>query len=199
MHDAWGAYWQYDCAHSLCNAHHLRELTFLEEQHGQAWAADMRTLLLEIKAAVARAKQAGVPQLTDAEGQAFEARYQQIVAAGRAANPPPAEARPAGQRGRRKQSKAQNLLDRLERRQAAVLAFMADFAVPFDNNQAERDVRMVKVEQKISGGFRTVEGAQMFCRIRGYISTMRKQGQHVLTALERVFTGNPLAPALAAE
>jgi transposase len=199
VHDAWSAYWTYACRHALCNAHHLRELTFLEEQHGQAWAAEMRHLLVEIKAAVEAARQAGATELAAGVVQTFAARYQQILEAGRAANPPPAEARPPGQRGRRKQSKAQNLLDRLARRQGAVLAFMADFAVPFDNNQAERDIRMMKVEQKISGGFRTAEGASMFCRIRGYISTMRKQGQHVLTALERVFTGNPLAPVFTAE
>ena len=199
VHDAWSAYWTYGCQHGLCNAHHLRELTFLEEQHGQVWAAELRRLLLEVKAAVADARQAGATQLAAAVVQDFEARYQQILGDGRAANPPPLEARPPGQRGRRKQSKAQNLLDRLEQRRTAVLAFMDDFAVPFDNNQAERDIRMVKVEQKNSGGFRTVEGAGMFCRIRGYLSPMRKQGQHVLTALERVFTGNPLAPAFAAE
>lgn len=196
VHDAWSAYWTYGCGHSLCNAHHLRELTFLVEQQGQAWAADMRTLLLEIKAAVTAAQHAGATHLLGAAVAAFETRYQQIVAAGRAAHPPPVEDRPAGQRGRRKQSKPQNLLDRFETRQPAVLAFMNDFAVPFDNNQAERDVRMVKVEQKVSGGFRTANGATMFCRIRGYISTMRKQGHHVLTALERVFTGNPISPVL---
>ena len=199
VHDAWSAYWTYACAHALCNAHHLRELTFLEEQHAQRWARDLRHLLSEIYTAVLRAKADGAARLPAAATTAFATRYGEVIAAGRVANPPPRAERPPGQRGRRKQSKAQNLLDRLETRQAAVLAFMYDFAVPFDNNQAERDIRMVKVQQKIAGGFRTVEGARMFCRIRGYISTMRKQGQHVLTALESVFTGKPLAPAFGAE
>ncbi|MCA1599383.1 MAG: IS66 family transposase [Chloroflexi bacterium] len=199
VHDAWSAYWTYDCAHALCNAHHLRELTFLEEQQGQVWAGELRRLLGEIYTAVQRAKADGADGLPPAARAAFGTRYAEVLAAGRAANPPPCAARPAGQRGRRKQSKAQNLLDRLETRQAEVLAFLDDFAVPFDNNQAERDIRMVKVQQKITGGFRTAEGASMFCRIRGYISTMRKQGQHVLTALESVFTGKPLSPVFAAE
>lgn len=199
VHDGWSAYWTYACAHALCNAHHLRELTFLEEQQAQAWAGALRCLLREIYTAVERAKADGADGLPAAVTAAFATRYAESIAAGRAANPPPREERPPGQRGRRKQSKAQNLLDRLERRQAAVLAFMYDFAVPFDNNQAERDIRMVKVQQKITGGFRTAEGASMFCRIRGYISTMRKQGQHVLTALESVFIGKPLSPVFGTE
>jgi transposase len=115
------------------------------------------------------------------------------VSEGLAANPPPP---PTGQRGRRKQSAAKNLLDRLDRHRGSVLAFMDDFAVPFDNNLAERDLRMVKVRQKISGCFRTEAGAHAFCCLRGYISTLRKQGEHVLTALQTVFTGKPFLPQL---
>jgi transposase len=118
-----------------------------------------------------------------------------LVEAGLAANPPPER---TGKRGRPKQGKGKNLVDRLSKYRREVLRFMHDFRVPFDNNQAERDLRMVKVRQKISGGFRTRRGAQMFCRIRGYISTMRKQGENVLAALESVFMGEPFVPSLRA-
>jgi transposase len=103
---------------------------------------------------------------------------------------------PTGRRGRKQQSKAKNLLDRLDQYRRETLAFMSDFALPFDNNLAERDLRMMKVQQKISGCFRTTAGATAFCRIRGYISTLKKQGQHVLAALKSVFAGNPLVPDL---
>ena len=121
-------------------------------------------------------------------------RYAHLLAAGRAANPPPAESGPP-RRGRRKQSKALNLLDRLARTDE-VLAFLDDFAIPFDNNQAEQDVRMVKVQQKVSGTFRSERGAHAFARIRGYLSTLRKQGLPALAALESVFCGHPLVPCL---
>ena len=127
----------------------------------------------------------------------FEGRYEEILNEGLLANPPP-QVKP-GQRGRKKQSKAKNLLDRLSTKREQVLAFMYDFRVPFDNNQAERDLRMMKVHQKVSGCFRSPQGADYFCRIRGYISTLRKQGEKVLGAIERVFSGNPSVPSLKAE
>lgn len=127
----------------------------------------------------------------------FEQRYQSLIEVGLKANPPPAADQSVGKKkGRVKQSPAKNLLDRLECNQAAVLAFMYHFRVPFDNNQAERDLRMMKLKQKISGGFRSVTGAQMFGRIRGYISTLKKQGLNVLEALGQVFLGNPTIPTL---
>jgi transposase len=196
VHDGWSPYWGYDCAHALCNAHHLRELTFVGERDGQAWAAQMQELLLAIKEHVAAARAAGTARLDAATQQECEARYQRILDDGLAANPPAAEARPPGRRGRPKQSKAKNLLDRLSAHRAEVLAFMYDFRVPFDNNLAERDLRMMKVQQKISGCFRSGEGATAFCCIRSYISTARKQGQQVLHALSQVFAGAPFAPSL---
>lgn len=190
VHDGWSAYAGYRCRHALCNAHHLRELTFIAEQTQQPWATGMIALLREGKAAVA-AQAAGATGLPPAGREGLCARYAALITAGLAANPPPPS---TGKRGRRKQSVAKNLLDRLDRQREWVLAFLHDFAVPFDNNLAERDLRMMKVRQKVSGCFRTQAGAAAFCRIRGYISTLRKQGKEVLAALESVFAGHPLLP-----
>ena len=129
----------------------------------------------------------------------FVARYRTLLAAGYAANPPPERTAGGPQRGRLKQSKARNLLDRLATHEAEVLAFLHDWTVPCDNNQAERDLRMIKVQQKISGTFRDAAGADAFCRIRGYIATLRKQARHVLTALAQTFAGHPPIPALQPE
>ncbi|WP_404789253.1 transposase [Altericista sp. CCNU0014] len=126
---------------------------------------------------------------------AFEVRYQVILNEGFDTNPPvPSD--PPKSRGRPKQSPAKNLLDRLQNQQTEVLRFMVDFEVPFDNNQAERDLRMMKLKQKISGGFRSLPGGQFFCRIRGYISTLKKQEQNILDRLKQFFGGNPTIPVL---
>jgi transposase len=195
VHDGWKPYRTYtQCRHALCNIHHLRELTFLEEQDHQTWAKDLKGLLLAMKAAVAQARTQGESALPVAERRAFLARYDEVLAAGVAANPPP-ERRP-GQRGRVKQSPARNLLERLLIGKEEVLAFLHDFAVPFDNNQAEQDLRMLTVQQKIAGSFRADSGAEAFARIRGYCASLRKQGVALLAALETVFTAQPLYPAL---
>jgi len=197
VHDGWSPYRNYEeCAHALCNAHHLRELTFLEEEHEQRWAGRMKALLWEIEQAVRQERAVGATELAPERIEKFERRYGRLLKTGLGANPPPKR---TGKRGRPRQSKAKNLLDRLDKHRDEVLMFMHDFRVPFDNNQAERDIRMVKVRQKISGCFRTMDGAKMFCRIRGYISTVRKQGENVLGALEGAFRGNPFVPALPAE
>jgi len=198
VHDGLTAYRQYDCAHALCNAHHLRELTAIEEHDKQPWATRMKDVLLEIKAQVDTARAQGATRFDEAVCAAFVARYQAIVAEGYAANPPPETDAEPQKRGRPKQSKARNLLDRLSRDEQAVLAFMTDWRVPFDNNQAERDLRMIKVQQKVSGCFRSPTGPVVFCRLRGYLSTLKKQGQAVLPALQSVFAGHPLLPDLAA-
>jgi len=194
VHDGWRSYWQFLCQHALCNVHHLRELTFLEEEQGQAWAAEMKELLLESKAAVAQARALGRSCLHPLEVADWKARYGALLAEGYQANPPDPPPETA-KKGRRKQSPARNLLDRLSRYQEAVLLFLDNFAVPFDNSLAERDIRMVKVQQKVSGCFRSSAGAVAFCRIRGYLSTLRKQGVAVLTALEQALVGHPLSPA----
>ena len=155
VHDGWSSYWQFLCHHALCNVHHLRELIFLDEEQQQVWAGQMKELLLDIKAAVAQARAEGRSHLHPLEVADWKARYQELLAEGYLANPPPDPPAEIGKKSRRKQSAARNLLDRLSKHQEAVLAFLDNFAVPFDNSLAERDIRMVKVQQKVSGCFRS--------------------------------------------
>jgi transposase len=194
VHDGWSSYWQFLCQHALCNVHHLRELTFLHEERQQAWAGEMQELLLDMKAAVAQARAEGRSSLHPLEVADWKACYGARLSQGYLANPPDPPPQTV-KKGRRKQSAARNLLDRLSKHQEAVLLFLDNFAVPFDNSLAERAIRMVKVQQKISGCFRSSAGAVAFCRIRGYLSTLRKQGMAVLTALEQALIGHPVSPA----
>lgn len=199
MHDHWKSYFAYtDCTHALCNAHHLRELKFIHEQYGQAWAETLAKLLVEIKRAVDTAQDDGQRALPAAAVVAFEQRYEAALKAGYQLNPqpppPPPPVTGGKKRGRPAQTPPLNLLDRLRDFQTETLAFLHDFRVPFDNNLAERDVRMVKVKQKVSGGFRTPEGAQGFAQIRGYLSTARKHTVNALAALREAFAGRPFIP-----
>ena len=195
VHDSWGAYFQYEqCGHGLCNAHHLRELTFIKEQLNQPWAQSMIDCLLKIKEDVEEAKKQSRTSLSDEQISYWRHRYQSIIAQGYRANPwhdPPKTQRT---RGRPHKGKARCLVERLDHHQEKVLAFMLDFDVPFDNNLVERDVRMAKLKQKISGTFRSAEMADAFCRIRSFISTVRKQGIQLREALESVFSSSPLTP-----
>lgn len=194
VHDGWRSYWQYACQHACCNVHHLRDLTFVEEHEQQEWASEMKEFLLDLKTAVSQARDQGRPQLAALELHDWKERYRSLLLQGFQANPPDPPGQ-AAKKGRRKQSAALNLLDRLSKEQEGVLAFADNFAIPFDNSLAERDLRMVKVQQKVSGCFRSWLGAQTFARIRGYLSTLRKQGIPLLSALEQAVLGHPVSPA----
>ncbi|WP_201385508.1 IS66 family transposase [Ktedonobacter sp. SOSP1-85] len=194
VHDGWSSYWAYGKGHALCNVHHLRELTFFAEEEHQLWASEMKVLLLLMRELVAQAKARGWNAFAEPMQVVLMEHYQQILEQGYQSVPAPPLAR-SGKRGKSKQHPVRNLLDRLRIHADAVLAFVRDFRVPFDNNLAERDLRMLKVQQKISGCFRSVQGADAFCRLRSYVSTMRKQGHRLLTALETVLAGAPLFPS----
>jgi transposase len=195
VHDDLAAYFLYELEHALCNAHHLRTLLFLLERYPQKWIEPLKDLLLKIKAKVETAKEKKQTALSLRQRNLFNKVYDQLIAQGLRSNPPPkADSRKPGQRGRLKQSPARNLLLRLREHKGAVLAFMYDFNVPFDNNQAERDLRMMKVKQKVSGGFRSTLGAQNFCQIRAYLSTARKNGVKALAALRLAFVDAPFLP-----
>jgi transposase len=191
-HDRWASYDAYrSCHHSWCGAHLVRDLTFLAEEHHQKWASALRDLLLAMHRAVEEWRAHGAMQAPLHEQAEWIAQSHELLAEGYAAQPPPRASSP-GRRGRPKQTPAQNLLDALLGQAERVLAFLTDLRVPFTNNQAERDLRMVKVHQKISGTFRSDGGATAYCRLRSYLSTMRKQGQGLLRALTAVFHGDPL-------
>jgi transposase len=193
VHDGWGSYFLYDCWHALCLVHLLRQLLFLEEEEQLAWAKELKDLLLDMKDATKQAREQGKLWLDPLEGVDGQARFLELLDEGDQTHPHATA--PPGHRGRVKPSVARNLLDRLRKHQSAVLAFLEDLRVPFDNNQAERDIRMVKVQQKVSGCFRSLAGAQGFCRIRGYLSTLRKQGRPLLSALQATLRGHPVLPS----
>ena len=192
IHDCWAPYFSFDVPHGLCNAHLCRELVFVEEVLGQAWARPFRLFLEDVLAATYGHRERQTV-FSPEELVLLKARYDDLIARGWAENPRP-EAGPK-RRGRPKKTKAQNLLSRLELHKESVLAFMVDLSVPFTNNLAERDLRMLKVKQKISGGFRTLPGARRFAKIRAYISTAMKNGQNLLDALTGAFLGTPFIPA----
>mgnify|MGYP001826373452 CR=1 FL=1 len=197
VHDFWKSYQSFDqCSHAYCNAHLLRELVFIYEQYEQSWAMEMIQLLVAIKNEVDA--QLDTANSLPAESLRFFAdRYDQLVNQGLEMNPTPNKL--PNRRGRVKQSKPKNLLDRLHEHQSEILSFMYDFRIPFDNNLAERDVRMIKLKQKISGAFRTQDGADTFCHIRSYISTVRKQGANVIDAISNALLHQPFIPGTSSE
>lgn len=197
VHDGWMPYKALPCQHALCNAHHLRELTYLLEEQGQAWAGDMIELLTHashidnVNCADGQTPNYDAPKY---QSQVRDLRhlYDAILAQGQQANP---IALSTGKRGRPKQSKATNLIARLRHYSDDVWRFMTRADVPFTNNLAEQAVRMPKVKQKVSGCFRTLQGVQTYCVIRSYCATMHKQGANIFEALVASFKGAPLQPS----
>jgi len=181
-HDHWKPYFRYSCVHALCNAHHLRELEWCVDFEQQVWAQRMKDLLVEIND-----QKAKIGFVSQEHQDMFQKRYRTILTQGEGECP--ITEKPEGQRGRTKKSKSRNLLDRLRNFEQETLRFMRQSLVPFTNNQGESDIRMTKVQQKISGCFRSMEGARNFCRIRGYISTCRKNHFNPTEALRLLFEG----------
>jgi len=184
-HDHWKSYYQYGSAHSLCNAHHLRELQRAFEQDGQKWAPKMSDLLIEIH----QATESAGGRLNQMESEIYRKRYRQLLQEADIECPAPDETKKKGRRGKIARSKSRNLLERLRDFEDDTLRFMDETIVPFSNNQAENDLRMTKVQQKISGCFRSMQGAKIFCRIRSYLTTCRKQGVTSSEALRLLFEG----------
>ena len=169
VHDHWKPYLTYDCDHALCNAHHIRELQWVIDFKQQKWAKLMQSLLARIN----KKKIEFGGELTDRQKKIYRTKFREVISVGRR-EVPIIVPRVGGPR-RVKQTKERNLLDRLDKFEDQTLAFMEKSNVPFTNNQAERDIRMAKTHQKISGCFRSMNGAKYFCRIRGYLLTMRKR------------------------
>lgn len=196
VHDGWPQYRSYrDVTHALCNAHHLRELLAVIEAdaEGQSWAVQADRFLRRLHEKVLAARDAGQDQLPGPALAGYRRAWGRIIALGHRQNPPPTIR--IGRRGPIGRTPAANLLRRLDEHRADVLRFAHDFRVPFDNNLVERDIRMIKIQQKISGSWRTTTGADRFFKIRGYISTARKQGQSLLEALTTLAAGQPWLPA----
>ncbi len=193
IHDFWKSYNEYECAHGLCNVHHLRDLTFCSEIEKNTWATKMKQFLLELEQEVNQAKQLNAKCLTPRQLCSWQDKYDHLLKAGWEAHPLPAKQQ--GKRGAIKKTKTQNLLQRFEQYKESILAFACDFNIPFGNNLAEQAIRMIKVKQKISGCFRTEQGAIQFATIRSFISTMKKQGKNIFCALDDLRTGNNIALA----
>lgn len=191
VHDCWGSYWKYsDCLHAICCAHLLRELNGMEENHPeQTWVKEFKNLLLEMK----KVKDKAVAQEKEAVSyyylHKFDKRYDEIIQQAYEENPLPEST--SKKRGRKKKTKVLNLVGRLENYTESVCLFIKNLSVPVDNNQAERDLRMIKVKTKVSGCFRSEEGAQEYLTIMSYIGTAHKHGINAYTAIREALSGNP--------
>jgi transposase len=200
VHDGWRPYAGYGCEHALCNAHHLRELVFVLESTQQPWAQQMIDLLCQAKREVALSLASGNTALDQSRQRYYARRSRTLLARARRLNPQQArEPTRKERRGRIRQSFTCNLLRRLQKYAREVWRFIADHRVPFDNNQAERDIRMPKLKQKISGCFRSESGMQAFCTIRSFLATLRKQNRSLIDALVLSFAGFVVSPLVATE
>lgn len=195
VHDHWKPYYTFkDCTHAECNSHNLRYLLDIHDNYRQVWAENMAGLLIEIKRRVDILKNEGMDQMEPAELETWRVRYHGIIQDGLAEDAQKSSKVLSEKTSKPKKSKALNLLLKLRDYDLETLAFMYDFNIPFDNNLAERDLRMQKLRQKISGCFRGKEGAEIFFRIRSYLSTARKNGQGVMESLVKAIRGEPFLP-----
>lgn len=185
IHDCWASYLAYHCGHGLCGSHLLRELTFVVDANGYAWAANLKRLLQQTCSRVSRRKS---KTLTRREYKNLQKRYRSILTRGEK-ELPPIPPRHNGKRGRIAKSDAHNLWERLKTHESAVLLFAKLSHVPFTNNRAERDLRMSKVKQKVSGCFRTRQYAEAYCRISSYLQTMTNKGYNPLVAIQLALSG----------
>ena len=187
IHDCWSSYLSYDhCKHGLCGSHILRELTFVVGSNNYAWACNMKRLLQKACKAVTESDE---KQLDDKAYAGLQKNYRNILTRG-AKELPPIPPKPSGKRGRIAKSDAHNLLERLQKHEASVLLFAKNPHVSFTNNRAERDLRMAKVKQKVSGCFRVVDYAKAYCRISSYLQTMASKGFNPLIAIQMALAGN---------
>lgn len=191
VHDFWKSYNEFECSHALCNVHHLRDLTFCHEIEKSSWAGQAKQMLLDLHAKVRIAKDAGETSLSKGQLHYWRKKYDDLINEGLRMHPIPKKQK--GKRGVTKKSKTQNLIERFVDYKEQILAFAKNFLVPFGNNIAEQAIRMMKVKQKISGCFRSEQGAKDFADIRSYISTMKKQGQPIMQALAAAIQGYPLS------
>lgn len=195
IHDRWRSYFEYiDCRHGICGAHLIRDLRYVAEEEEECWAERLRKVFIQMNDAVKRAKKSGQWFLSSHHLRKWKKKYDELLHEGFQFHKNLELLPDTGKRGRKKQREGKNLLDALQEHKKWILLFLHDFNVPFTNNQAERDIRMTKVKMKISGCFRSKAGAEDFCRIRGYLSTAKKQGWSLLDALASVFAGSPLQP-----
>jgi transposase len=190
VHDFWKSYNEFDCNHALCNVHHLRDLTFCYEIEKSTWAGSAQQLLLDLHAKVTIAKDARATTLSKGQLQYWSKKYDKLINEGLRVHP--VAQKQEGKRGVVKKSKTQNMIERFVEYKDQILAFARNFLVPFGNNSAEQAIRMMKVKQKISGCFRSEQGAKDFADIRSYISTMKKQGVPIIHALDAAIQGAPL-------
>jgi transposase len=194
VHDHWKPYYRYnDCTHAECNAHHLRSLKDVIENYHQEWADEMAGLLIEIHRRIESLKEQGLAEISQGEAKTWHERYHGILRKGIEEDTQKSP-NVLNKKGKPKKSKPLQLLLKLQQYDIETLAFMYDFGVPFDNNLAERDLRMQKLRQKISGCFRGKDGANVFCRIRSYISTAKKNGIDAMEAISRAIKGQPFIP-----